>query len=59
MSTTLTGTAKYPDSLLIKVLALEKKGILRGVVVMESFSVQIKIIDPRRVINELISMSHK
>ena len=56
---TLTGSTKSPDPILVKVLALEKKGILSNVVVMESFPVQIRVTGPRNVINELASISNK
>lgn len=51
--TLIIGSAESPDPVLDKVRELEKAGIVKDVVVMESFPVQIRLIAPRKVIDEL------
>ena len=53
------GSAEHPDPVLEKVRYLEKKGVLRNIVVMESFPVQIRVTGPKMVIEELQKMPRK
>ncbi len=54
--TVVVGSAVSPDPVLEKVRELEKAGIVKDVVVMESFPVQIRLRAPRKVIDELNAM---
>lgn len=49
----IIGSAEHPDPVLKRVQNLEKKGILRNVIVMESFPVQIQVTGPKNIIEEL------
>lgn len=51
--TLIVGSAESPDPVLEKVRALEKAGIVKDVVVMESFPVQIRLRAPKEIIDEL------
>lgn len=51
--TLIVGSAESPDPVLDKVRELEKAGIVKDVVVMESFPVQIRLRAPRKIIDEL------
>jgi len=53
----IMGSAESPDPILQKVRRLESKQIVKDVVVLESFPVQIQLTAPQAVINELNSMS--
>lgn len=52
-SALIIGSAESPDPVLVKVMALEKAGVVKDVVVHESFPVQIRLRAPRKVIDEL------
>jgi len=52
----IIGSAEHPDLVLEKVIDLEKKGILKNVIVMESFPVQIRVTGPKDVIENLQKM---
>jgi len=49
----IIGSAESPDPVLVKVRELEERGIVKDVVVHESFPVQIRLRAPRKVIDEL------
>lgn len=49
----IIGSAESPDPVLLKVEELEKSGIAKDVVVMESFPVQIHLKAPKHIIDEL------
>ena len=51
--TLIVGSAESPDPVLEKVRVLEKAGIVKDVVVMESFPVQIRLRAPKEIIDEL------
>lgn len=53
----IMGSAESPDPILQRVRKLESKGVVRDVVVLESFPVQIQLKAPQAVINELNDMS--
>jgi len=53
------GSAEHPDPVLDKVIELEKQGILRNVIVRESYPVQIELTGPESVINTLKAMPKK
>ena len=55
----IIGSAEHPDPVLTRVQELEKKGILKNVIVMESFPVQIKVTGPKNIIKELRAMPRK
>ncbi len=55
----IIGSAEHPDPVLERVRDLEKKGVLRSVIVMESFPVQIRVTGPKMVIEELQKMPRK
>ena len=50
------GSAQSPDPVLERVRELEQRGLVRDVVVQESFPVQIRLRASRRVIDELNAM---
>ncbi|MBL1275169.1 MAG: hypothetical protein COB30_003700 [Ectothiorhodospiraceae bacterium] len=52
----IIGSAEHPDPVLERVKNLEKEGVLRNVIVMESFPVQIRVTGPSMVIEELQKM---
>ena len=52
-SALIVGSAESPDPVLAKVMELEKKGVVKDVVVQESFPVQIRLRAPKKVIDEL------
>lgn len=52
-SALIIGSAESPDPVLVKVMELEKAGVVKDVVVQESFPVQIRLRAPRKVIDEL------
>lgn len=52
-SALIIGSAESPDPVLVKVMALEKAGVVKDVVVHESFPVQIRLRAPKKVIDEL------
>lgn len=54
--TVIVGSAESPDPVLDKVRELEKAGVAKDVVVMESFPVQIRLRASRKVIDELNAM---
>jgi len=49
----IIGSAEHPDPVLKMVHDLEKKGILKNVIVRESFPVQIDVTGPKDVIKKL------
>lgn len=49
----IVGSAETPDPVLTRVMELEKTGIVQDVVVQESFPVQIRLLAPKKVIDEL------
>lgn len=51
--TLIIGSAESPDPVLLKVEELEKSGIIKDVIVMESFPVQIQLKAPKHIIDEL------
>lgn len=55
----LIGSAEHPDPVLERVRVLEKEGVLRNVIVMESFPVQIRVTGPKGVIEEIQRMPRK
>ena len=55
-SALIVGSAESPDPVLARVMALEQSGMVKDVVVQESFPVQIRLRAPRRVIDELNRM---
>jgi len=59
VSVLIPGSAEHPDPILDKVKELEKKGILKNVIVRESFPVQIQVTGPRSVIKMLQAMPRK
>ncbi|MCF6226774.1 MAG: hypothetical protein L3J22_10825 [Xanthomonadales bacterium] len=58
-SVLIIGSAEHPDPILEMVQDLEKKGILRDIVVLESFPVQIWVTGPKNVIEKLQKMPRK
>jgi len=52
-SALIIGSAESPDPVLVKVMELEKAGVVKDVVVQESFPVQIRLRAPQKVIDEL------
>jgi hypothetical protein len=55
----IIGSAEHPDPVLERVKILEKNGVLRNVIVMKSFPVQIRLTGPKTVIEELQKMPRK
>lgn len=55
-SATIVGSAQTPDPVLARVMELKKSGVVKDVVVQESFPVQIRLRAPRNVIDELNGM---
>jgi len=55
----IIGSAEHPDPVLEMVLELEKKGILKNVIVRESFPVQIEVTGPTSVIKKLQKIPKK
>lgn len=55
----IIGSAEHPDPVLERVWVLEKKGVLRNVIVMESFPVQIRVTGPKMIIEEIQKMPRK
>ena len=51
--TMIVGSAESPDPVLTKVRELEKSGVVKDVVVLESFPVQIHLRAPKKTIEEL------
>ena len=49
----IIGSAEQPDPVLLRVLELEKKGLVNNVIIRESFPVQIDISAPESIIKEL------
>ena len=52
----IVGSAETPDPVLAKVQELERRGVVKDVVVYESFPVQIRLRAPKAVIDELDRM---
>jgi hypothetical protein len=52
-STMIVGSAETPDPVLARVMALEKAGEVKDVVVQESFPVQIRLRASKKTIDEL------
>lgn len=55
----IIGSAEHPDPVLERVRVLEKKGLLRNVIVMESFPVQIRVTGSKTIIEEIQKMPRK
>lgn len=55
----IIGSAEHPDPVLVRVRDLEKKGILKNVIVMESFPVKIIVTGPKSIIKNLQAMPRK
>lgn len=55
----IIGSAEHPDPVLEKVRILENKGVLKNVIVMESFPVQIRVTGPRAIIEVIQKMPRK
>jgi len=55
----IIGSAEHPDPVLEMVRDLEKEGVLRNVIVRESFPVQIEVTGPKSVIEKLQKMPRK
>lgn len=55
-SALIVGSAESPDPVLEKIQMLERQGIVKDVVVLESFPVQIRLRAPQRIIEELNAM---
>ena len=55
----LIGSAEHPDPILDRVRVLEKNGVLRDVIIMESFPVQIRVTGPKMIIEEIQKMPRK
>ena len=51
--TMIVGSAESPDPVLTKVKELEKSGVVKDVIVLESFPVQIQLRAPKKIIEEL------
>ena len=51
--TMIVGSAESPDPVLTKVMELEKSGVVKDVVVLESSPVQIHLSAPKKIIEEL------
>jgi len=49
----IIGSTEFPDPVLTRVRELEKSGVVKDVVVLESFPVQIHLHAPREIIDEL------
>jgi uncharacterized lipoprotein YmbA len=49
----IVGSAEVPDPVLTRVRELEKGGVVQDVVVFESFPVQIQLLAPKSVVEEL------
>ncbi len=58
-SAVIIGSAEYPDPVAERVKELVKKGILKDVIVMESFPPQIRVTGPKSIIKELQAMPRK
>jgi len=53
------GSAEHPDPVLQMVKDLERKGILKNVIVRESFPVQIDVTGPKNIIEKLQALPRK
>ena len=51
--TMIVGSAESPDPVLTKVMELEKSGVVKDVIVLESSPVQIHLSAPKKIIEEL------
>jgi DNA-binding Lrp family transcriptional regulator len=49
----IIGGAETPDPVLTRIRELEKDGVVKDVVVLESFPLQIRLSAPRKTIDEL------
>lgn len=49
----IIGSAETPDPVLARIRELEKDGVVKDVVVLESFPLQIRLSAPRKTIDEL------
>lgn len=59
ISALIIGSAEHPDPVLEMVRELEEKGILKNVIVRESFPVQIEVTGPADVIETLNAIPKK
>lgn len=55
-SALIIGSAESPDPVLERVQMLERQGIVKDVVVLESFPLQIRLRAPARIIEQLNAM---
>ncbi len=55
----IIGSAEHPDPVLVMVQELEKKGILKNVIVRESFPVQIEVTGSKSIIEMLQAIPRK
>lgn len=51
--TLIIGSAESPDPVLTKIMELEKSGVVKDVVVLESFPAQIHLRAPKKIIDEI------
>ena len=56
IATVIVGSAESPDPVLERIVQLEEEGVISGVVVMESFPLQIRLLAPQQIIDELEAM---
>jgi len=49
----IIGSAEFPDPVLTRVREMEKSGVVKDVVVLESFPVQIHLSASRQIVDEL------
>ena len=49
----IIGSAETPDPVLTRIRELEKEGVVKDVVVLESFPLQIRFSAPKKIIDEL------
>ena len=58
-SAVIIGSAEHPGPVLVLVQDPDKKGVLKNVLVMESFPVQIRLTGPKSVIKRLREIPRK
>lgn len=59
VTTTIMGSAESPDPVLAKVRAFEKTGVVKNVIVMESYPTQIKITTKPEILKVFEKMYRK
>jgi hypothetical protein len=55
----IIGSAEFPDPVLTRVRTLEQSGVVKDVVVLESFPVQIHLQAPKKILDELKKMPRR